>query len=515
MSRSRSPSDTAFISQADRDSRKSNLKSRQQKRHRRLLLEVLEGRQLLTSDLWTQLATLPAARGGSETAINAVDFTSYQLNDDAMRAALATAPLEFAGGTPVVIQLPTPGGGWAAFNVVNSPIMAPELAAQLPEITTYAGQGIDDPAASVRLDFTPQGFHAQVLSASGSYYVDPYYHLDDSVYVSYFRTDARPASENLPDLADRGDDLVLPPAAGRSGAAPTAAQRSGTQLRTYRTAVAATGEYTAFHGGTAALGQAAIVTAINRVSGIYETELSIRLQLVANNINLVYTNAATDPYTNDDGVAMLGQNQTTVDALIGATNYDLGHVFSTGGGGVAYLGVVGVNSWKAGGVTGSSSPTGDGFWVDYVAHEMGHQFGGNHTFNSSTGACGGGNRNASTAYEPGSGSTIQAYSGICGADDLQFNSDPYFHSISFDEIISYVDTSIPGSGDPHRHRQHRAHGQRRGRLHNPRPHAVRADRHRFRWQRRRVDVQLGRTRSGSVDHGGGGRTTVPAPSSVS
>lgn len=427
---------------------------------------------------WSALAEQP--KKGPDRTVNIVAANSwyFQLNSTVLGQKLDGAPGEStqSKGVDYVVSLPRPDGSFQQFQVWEVSIMEPGLAAQFPNIRTYRGQGIDDPYAVLAADSTPAGFHAQVLSPNGAYYIDPYFRLETQNYISYYKRDnvtphafvctVGAGSDELDGVSDGcncgcGCPLCQASAAyvqqeaeahkelehqkeqpsSSSGNTPvftTHLSSNGATLRTYRTAVAATGEYTAFHGGTQAAGQAAIVTAINRVGGVYEQQLSVRLVLVANNINLVYTNSGTDPYTNNNGSAMLAENQTTIDSVIGSANYDIGHVFSTGGGGVAGLGVVGVSGNKARGVTGSSSPVGDPFTIDYVAHEMGHQFGANHTFNSSTGSCGGGNRSAANAYEQGSGSTIMAYAGICGTDDLQPNSDPYFHWRSLDAISSYI-----------------------------------------------------------------------------
>ncbi len=394
--------------------------------------------------LWQEVNET-ALRGPSQRWIVPQQYRTLRLDEPAMLAALRLAPAENtpeATASPAEISLPMPDGGYQRFRVVKVALMEAPLAARYPAITTYRAIGIEDPTAFAVLDHTPAGFHAMILATGGSVFVDPYRRGDTQHYISYFRRDyLPPAGETFREYAPLGEGEWLPPAAAPMR--PTAA--TGGTLRTYRIAIAATGEYTIFHGGTVADGLAAVVTSLNRVTGIYEREVAVRMVLVAGNDQIIFTNPATDGYTNDDGYPMLAENQAKLDSVIGDANYDIGHAFSTGAGGMAYIGVPCASGWKARGVTGMPSPVGDPYDVDYVAHEMGHQFGANHTFNSTIGACGGGNRWASTAYEPGSASTIMGYAGICGADNLQPHSDDDFHTISFDEIVAFT-TDIE-SGD--------------------------------------------------------------------
>jgi hypothetical protein len=359
-------------------------------------------------------------------------------------AWLAAAPREnFDAPVPgLEVALPLPQGGTERFEIWASSILHPELAAQYPEIRTYVGHGLDDPTATIRLDTTPAGFHALILSVRRTMLIDPVHVGNARDHVSHFKR--APADLDLDARDAFSCELVEDPETvaeierlvAERNSTPRLRQ-TGQQLRTYATAIACTGEYATYHGGTVPLALAAITTSLNRVTGVYEREVSVRMQLIANNNLIVYTNAATDPYTNNNGGTMLGQNQANLDAVIGPANYDIGHVFSTGGGGIAFLGVVCVNGNKARGVTGLPAPIGDIFDIDYVAHEMGHQYGAHHSFNGTAGSCSG-NRTGSSAYEPGSGSTIMSYAGICGNQNIQAHSDDYFVVRSYDQISAFT-----------------------------------------------------------------------------
>jgi subtilisin-like proprotein convertase family protein len=383
-------------------------------------------------------------------------YEIYQLNFNQLQTILKAAPKrQFPQPTPseVILTLPTPDGGRQDFVIYDDPIMEKGLADKFPEIKTYCGMSLKEKGTYVRFDLTPTGFHAMVLANDKeTIFIDPYYHLDNQYYTVYWKKDyAKPKGK---DYVCKFDDLeenieIL------SQKAPIAeAARAGDcgVLRTYRLALACSVEYSTFCGGTVALTQAAMVTTMNRVNTVYERDFALHMNIIADNWKVIYATGpsgptgatnyttSTDPYTNTSGSTMLTENQTTCDANIGTANYDIGHVFSTGGGGVATLNSP-CGTGKARGVTGSSSPVGDPFDIDYVAHEMGHQWGGPHTFaagSASTGSCSTGNVSAANAYEPGSGTTIQAYAGICSPVNVQSNSDAYFHAGSLASMMSFI-----------------------------------------------------------------------------
>jgi Metallo-peptidase family M12B Reprolysin-like len=404
--------------------------------------------------LWQEIsdvqagARLPLAlKTSAKREIVPQAYRTVTLDKTAMSQLLGAAPEEFAkrktSSSAPEITLPLPQGGYGRFSVLDSPLMEPALAAQFPEIKNYVIQGVDDPTATGRIDTSPKGFRAMVISQNGTFFIDPYWSDSDAASIVYAKEDfADPDKLKEWSCGVAGNDSAIARTA-RTLAAQ--ARPTGATLRVYRAAIAAAGEYTAFHGGTVALALAAINTTLARVNTVYERDFCIRMILVANNTSIIYTDAATDPYTNGDPDLMIDENQTNVDSVIGNANYDIGHVFGTDSGGLAGLGVVCETGAKAQGVTGSDAPVNDPFDIDYVAHEMGHQFAGNHTFNGTSGAAAGGNRNASTAFEPGSGSTVMAYAGICAPQDLQATSDDYFQTGSYTEIDNYTSTGT-GAG---------------------------------------------------------------------
>ncbi len=388
-------------------------------------------------------------------------YLAFQLNGNDLKTQLLSAPHENSvkiNESTCIVTLPVPNGTFQRFRVVESPIMEPALAAAYPDMKTYSVKGIDDIYANGKLDWNEFGFHGMVRSINGDFFIDPYCLQNVKDYITYYTADfVKDPSQVLPEVGvieNTDKTSTTSPKKKEENEAKISSSPPaicvGAQLRSYRLAVACTGEYAVAATGsttpTVAQTLAKIITSVNRVTGVYETEVAVRLVLVATETNVVFTSAATDPFNgNNNANTLIGESQTVITNTIGTANFDIGHTFSTGGGGLAGLGVVCSASQKASGITGSPSPVGDPYDIDYVAHEMGHQFKGNHTFNSTVGSCGGGNRNASTAVEPGSGITIMAYAGICGSQDLAPHSIAYFHAISYDEIVNFTNNSSGNS----------------------------------------------------------------------
>ena len=356
-------------------------------------------------------------------------FVLYNLADEDMKSILWTAPLERdvdVRNSNVIINVGLPTGKIETFKIVEYSMMEAGLAIRYPDFKTFYGVSTVNPLTSIRIDYTLHGFRAVIRSEQGKIFIDHYQRNDKNTRIVYYKKDY----PNVSNWACEVDTDM-----GRLDDNETGLRTGDCQLRSYRLAQAANGEYSNYHGATSSsqsgLVLTAVINVINRINEVYELDVAVRLILVENTDDIFYYNASTDPYTNGNGGTMLGENQTTCDNVIGTTNYDIGHVFSTGGGGVAYLQSVCNASIKAGGVTGQTAPIGDPFSIDYVAHEMGHQFGGNHTQNNNC------NRNSATAMEPGSASTIMGYAGICNPN-VQSNSDAYFHAVNLQEMKAFL-----------------------------------------------------------------------------
>ncbi len=348
----------------------------------------------------------------------------FTLDIQAMKTTLNNAPLRGKSSrSATIMNFPNAEGNMESFTVFEAPVMHPDLAAKYPNIKSYAGQGIEDPSATIRFSIAPSGLQSiRISGISKTVFIEPYT-KSESVYTIYSR-------DQRSEVADRISCSVDEKTPNFSDT-HSATQKNADDgvLRSYRLAVSTTGEYTQFHGGTKAGAMAAINATMTRVNGIYETDFGVTMVLIANNDAVVYTNANTDPYTGSYN----SQLQSTLTNVIGESNYDIGHVFvlAPKNGNAGCIGCVCVNGQKGSGFSSRNNPQGDIYDVDYVAHEMGHQFGGNHTYTFRS-------EGTNVQMEPGSGTTIMGYAGITGATDVQPNSDPYFHAATIQQITNYV-----------------------------------------------------------------------------
>lgn len=408
---------------------------------------ILPNFAMAQSNLWTKYEDSGRYKGlGVEANMLLWEKELYELDEKSFREQLKSAPNRFALSSSLILDIPVGNDKFESFEIYEASNFSEDLQDKFPNIRSYIGKGLDNPNKLIRFSLSPYGIHFNLdIDAQENKYIDPYY-ASQKIYAVYDKS----MRENLhTDFVCHVETEVgseLKETSGMVGELNI----NDSVLRTYRLALACTSQYANYHLSRAGVSSSASIhdkkeavlaemnVALTRINSIFERDLAVHLQLVGDNDELIFLDSVQDPYTNHDGYNMLFENQATVDNIIGRPNYDVGHVFSTGGGGVAYLGSVCSNYYKASGVTGLYTPIADPFYVDYVSHEMGHQFGANHTFHSTTSSCGYGNRNLGTAYEPGSGSTIMSYAGICPPHNVQNNSDAYFHLSSIQEIANHI-----------------------------------------------------------------------------
>lgn len=379
-------------------------------------------------------------------------YQLFQLDEPTMRTLLQQAPSEKsvqATASDFTISIPDANGLAITFRAVNAPVMDPALAAKFPGIYSFAGVSTSDPSTTIRFSISPLGFHGMILSAKQpTIYIDP---LEDNYYMVVSRADVANYRQPFACLTD-----PTTPQPSIVDQLPSLRNADDGRLRTYRLALCASGEFSQYWldgtETTDAQRKAKVLAAMNnqitRVNGIYERDFGVRVVLVANNDLVIYLNAGSDPFTSSG--SWNSQAQSTCDGQIGGANYDIGHLVTraANNGNAGCIGCVCTNGSKGSGWTAYQDLASDFFVVDYLTHEMGHQFGGNHTFTHS-------NEGTIAQAEPGSGSTIMGYAGITGATtDVQPHSDDYFHARSIEQITNYIKsrtcqvTTITGNATP-------------------------------------------------------------------
>lgn len=356
----------------------------------------------------------------------------YDLNIELFKQQLINAPDRFSGQAGKILSLPNAEGKMEKFEVWEASNFTPVLQAKFPEIRSYVGVGIDDPTAYLRFSLSPStGVSTMTLRAGKSEFIEPYT-VDGNTYIVFDSKDHRKAGE-IPFECSTPETNAL---VESSGDLASQNKSSAGVFKTLRLAQSVTGEYSTYFGGTLNGAMAGVNATLTRVNGIFERDFAVRLILIDNNDAVIYLDAGSDPYTSPSNIAVTqSQLHSTLTDVIGYDNFDIGHIFhrSGGGGNAGCIGCVcdapsGNSKGKGTGYTspGSGGPEGDNFDIDYVAHEMGHQLGANHTFSH-------GFEGTGANVEPGSGSTIMSYAGITSYN-VQSHSDDYFTYKSIQQV---------------------------------------------------------------------------------
>ena len=365
----------------------------------------------------------------------------FSLNESALISTLNKSLGQGISGGKV--YLPNTDGKLLSFLVREASNFSPGLAAKYPNIKAYRGYSLDYPQLRLHFSYSPSGLKATFVDVGTRVKtsIEKISKIDDR-YIAYTQLDDSMPKQALSCFTPEPSKISLRSKENSQARVNLAGEMSSlvrfsdeSTLTTYRLAVATNGQYTAYHGGTVDSALAAINTTLTALNFIFETDLGIRLELIDNNDLIVYTDPDTDPFQ-DDASNLNGTMNTELQAIlrsvIGDDNYDVGHIFSGigGGGNAGAIGAFCNDSVKGSAWSASTQPEGS-YFVNLVAHEMGHQLGANHTFSMRTEGTG-------TNVEPGSGTTIMSYAGVTGPDDVAIYGDDYYHNVSILQGLNYL-----------------------------------------------------------------------------
>lgn len=397
------------------------------------------------NDLWSPIDEAKIGISKLQRKVHPKKYKTFQLDLQDLKRDLnfGKSYKSVTKGSSFLISFPDEKGELIQFEITEAPVMHPLLAQKYPNNRSFKGIAVTDSSKKIRFSVNEIGLSAIIMdSKKGHTLIEPI-GLDQR----YYKVFSQKALEGVKDLECLTEGVPL-----KKTEFKTVSHRADQgYLKTYRLALAANGEYSQFHledqnatGGSEfdkkSVIMGTLTTAVTRINAVLERDLAISMQLVANNDALIYLDPNEDPYNDDFSFSdrILDENQATIDKIITPGNYDIGHVFTTTPG-VAKLRSICVDGIKAQGVSGSFEPAGNSFYFDVVCHEIGHQLGANHTFNGSDGSCGNEQQRVeNTAVEPGSGSSIMSYGGYCGTENVQSQSDLYFHGLSLQEINTFI-----------------------------------------------------------------------------
>lgn len=330
----------------------------------------------------------------------------------------------------IEVELPNEDGSFSTFIVWETPMIEKGLQELLPEVKTFTGFEKGNHDRTAKIDFTSFGFRAAIFSSKETLLINPYYQGKESdYYVLFNQNNLKELSPVVCTVNNILSEIDLPQ--------PSTLMSSRMNIKSvYRIAITTTGEYSHLVTGAESVNQTLeiLISTMNRVNGVYERELAVSFNLIANNDQVIFTNPLSDPYTcNDDTDCLIDEAAVVLDNILNNANFDIGHIFCTEGGGLAALNSLCNEFTKGMGVSSSTGP--DDYYV--ILHEIGHQLGANHSFSSPSGTCYG-NGNPQTNYEPGSGSTIMSYAGNCAPDNIQNSADHYFNAFSLHEMTTHI-----------------------------------------------------------------------------